>query len=526
MEDFTKILDEDDDFITYKVRKRSPAQAQPAPSYLDNSQSTVTPAPYFNAKKETPEKIEQEKEIPFQQNKAFNDLTSLQPTPQPSMVLEAEPIDVEGEFKRKEAKADRVIEPQAAPRQLPVVPDADLIAAQQTENINRATNRQARAEAEAGIVKAKGLENEAAVLEEKMRNQEILLNKQENDKGAIFDMIKDLEDQQRKALSGIKLNKRERTGGERVIAGIAAFLGGLGGGENKALKSINDELDRQSREEIEEFRAKRDDANSRFSFYLKALGSARDAAKLSRADKNDYYADKAKAAALRTKSEMAKANANKLITKLNMDSTKLKNEVANSLYTKKKDAEIEQVKRGAPLQDYGNAVNIKDLKNRDDKEIAIHLPNSNKAFIPVGSKEEIREIKTFLTRTKSVKFLLTAMKNFRDKYKEPFQRLGLAALGATKAFRKDVKKIETVAANMFLAAKDIEELGAVQKWDFPLIENAYPTNPTSWFDSEDGKIKAVDEMIDNSAADTLQQIRVPNVKALYTPSRQMRDFTK
>lgn len=236
--------------------------------------------------------------------------------------------------------------------------------------------------------------------------------------------------------------------GNRVLAGISIFLGGVAGGmqgtENRALKIINDAIDK----DIDSQKSELGKKQNLLAINLQKYRNIQDAAAATKAQLMAVTQAQVQSAAAKAGSKQALAAAQMFQGQTELEMGKLKMQLAASQMTQNKLMDP----RGMSPQE---AMRM----SQDIRDTLVQLPNGQ--FYAARNKEGAEKVSTAQAKLMPIKALMAEASNFMDQ-------------GYTLPTTQRNTEAKRLKANILVELKNLKELGQLTEADMDIINPLVP----------------------------------------------------
>jgi hypothetical protein len=281
--------------------------------------------------------------------------------------------------------------------------------------------------------------------------------------------------------------------GNRVMAAISIFLGGVAGGmqgtDNKALGIINNAIDK----DIDAQKAELGKKQNLLSINLQKYRNIQDAAAATKAQLMAVTQAQVQATAAKAGSQQALAAAQMFQGQTELEMGKLKMQLAASQMTQAK----LQDPRGISPQD---AMKM----NQEIQSTLVQLPNGN--YYPAWNKESATEIKKKQTALYPIKSLVKEASEFMDK-------------GGTFPLSRRNAEANRLEKSLMIELKNLNELGQLTQGDMDIIEPLLPSLGDFFQSKSRDALAGINRQIDNK----LNAVYSANIPGLNPMGRQSRE---
>lgn len=283
--------------------------------------------------------------------------------------------------------------------------------------------------------------------------------------------------------------------GNRVLAGISIFLGGVAGGmqgtENRALKIINDAIDK----DIDSQKSELGKKQNLLAINLQKYRNIQDAAAATKAQLMAVTQSQVQSAAAKAGSKQALAAAQMFQGQTELEMGKIKMQLAASQMTQNKLVDP----RGMSPQEA-----MKMSQEIQDK--LVQLPNGQ--YYPAFNRESAKNVKDVQTEIYNALNQINMAKKFMEQ-------------GATLPFTARNAKADMLSQNILLAAKSdaLFKLGALTNADIDIIKPLIP-DVGSFFQERN---KAKLDNLENILMGKLNAYYSANMPGLNPSGRQIRE---
>jgi len=281
--------------------------------------------------------------------------------------------------------------------------------------------------------------------------------------------------------------------GNRVMAAISIFLGGVAGGmqgtDNKALGIINNAIDK----DIDAQKAELGKKQNLLSINLQKYRNIQDAAAATKAQLMAVTQAQVAATAAKAGSQQALTAAKMFQGQTELEMGKLKMQLAASQMTQAK----LQDPRGISPQD---AMKM----NQEIQSTLVQLPNGN--YYPAWNKESATEIKKKQTALYPIKSLVKEASEFMDK-------------GGTLPLSRRNAEANRLEKSLMIELKNLNELGQLTQGDMEIIEPLLPSLGDFFQSKSRDALAGINRQIDNK----LNAVYSANIPGLNPMGRQSRE---
>ena len=236
--------------------------------------------------------------------------------------------------------------------------------------------------------------------------------------------------------------------GNRVMAGIAIFLGGVAGGmqgrENSALKFIDDAIDK----DIDSQKAELGKKQNLLAINLQKYRNIQDAAAATKAQLMAVTQAQVNQAAAKAGSKQALAAAQMFQGQTELEMGKLRAQLAAS-----------QVTQGKLLDPRGMSPQEAMKMNQEIQDKLVQLPNGQ--YYPAFDKESAVKVREAQAKLMPIKALMTEASNFMDQ-------------GYTLPITQRNTEAKRLKANILVELKNLKELGQLTEADMDIINPLVP----------------------------------------------------
>jgi multidrug efflux pump subunit AcrA (membrane-fusion protein) len=281
--------------------------------------------------------------------------------------------------------------------------------------------------------------------------------------------------------------------GNRVLAGISIFLGGVAGGmqgtENRALGIIQDAVNK----DIDAQKAEIGKKQNMLSLNMAKYNNINDAAAATKAQLLSITQAQINQAAAKMGSKQALAAA----------------QVANGQIDLQKAQLVSQISTSQAAADKLNnpaGISPKDVMklSQDIRSTLVQMPNGN--YIPAFDKESARSVKTTQEKMYPIKSLMSEAGAFMDK-------------GGTYPLTTRNKEAKRIEKNILIELKNLKELGQLTEGDMGIIEPLLPSLGDFFQADSRNAISSINRQIDAR----LNAVYSANIPGLNPSGRQSRE---
>ena len=260
--------------------------------------------------------------------------------------------------------------------------------------------------------------------------------------------------------------------GNRVLAGISIFLGGVAGGmqgtENRALKIINDAIDK----DIDSQKSELGKKQNLLAINLQKYRNIQDAAAATKAQLMAVTQAQVQSAAAKAGSKQALAAAQMFQGQTELEMGKLKMQLAASQMTQNKLMDPRGMSPKEAMQ-----------MNQEIQDKLVQLPNGQ--YYPAFNKESAVKVREAQAKLMPIKALMTEASNFMDQ-------------GYTLPVTQRNTEAKRLKANILVELKNLKELGQLTEADMDIINPLVPQLGDILFQGKDrDAIASINRQLDN-----------------------------
>lgn len=332
------------------------------------------------------------------------------------------------------------------------------------ETMIQASKQQADASAQAALEQQK-------IYEEQVREiqlNEIARQKQEQAVQGELDKLKN--DVATQKIDPTRVWSNMSTG-NKVMAAISVFLGGVAGGmqgtDNKALGIINRAID----QDIDAQKSELGKKQNLLAINLQKYRNIQDAAAATKAQLMAVTQAQVQATAAKAGSQQAMAAAQMFQGQTELEMGKLKMQLAAS-----------QMTQGKLLDPRGMSAQDAMKMNQDIQDKLVQLPNGN--YYPAFNKESAAKVRDVQTEMYNALSTIKQAKNFMEQ-------------GSTYPFTERNSKAETITQSLLAQAKSpaLLNLGALTNADLKLIDPLIPDVGSFFQEKNKAKLDNLEAML-------------------------------
>ena len=400
---------------------------------------------------------------------------------QPSEITAAAPAPAQTGLPGYLSQTEQFMQPQAqAPAGLP----SDYTKA--FNEIQQGTLQQAQAHADAAT-------QQAQVYEEQMKELQLNEIARKTQADAAMQEINKLQnDVLTQKIDPTRVWSNMSTG-NRVLAGISIFLGGVAGGmqgtENRALGIIQDAVNK----DIDAQKAEMGKKQNMLSVNMAKYNNIQDAANATKAQLLSITQAQINQAAAKMGSKQALAAAQVANGQIDLQKAQLISQISTS--------QAAAAKLNNPA-----GISPKDVQklNQDIKDTLVLMPNGN--YMQAVNKERAFQVSKLQEKMYPIKSLMSEASTFMDQ-------------GGTLPFTRKNAEAKRLEKNILIELKNLKELGALTAADMGIIEPLLP----SLGDFFQGKSRDAISSINRQIESRLNAAYSANIPGLNPSGRQSRE---
>lgn len=400
---------------------------------------------------------------------------------QPSEITTAAPASAQTGLPGYLSQTEQFMQPQQQPQAgLP----SDYTKA--FDEIQQGTLQQAQAHADAAT-------QQAQVYEEQMKELQLNEKARKAQADAVMNDINKIQtDVMTQKIDPTRIWSNMSTG-NRVLAGISIFLGGVAGGmqgkENSALAIIQDAVNK----DIDSQKADMGKKQNMLSLNMAKYNNVNDAAAATKAQLLSITQAQINQAAAKMGSRQALAAAQVANGQIDLQKAQLVSQISAS--------QAAAAKLNNPA-----GISPKDVMklNQDIRSTLVQMPNGN--YIPAFDKESARAVKTTQEKMYPIKSLMSEASAFMDK-------------GGTFPLSTRNKESKRIEKSILIELKNLKELGQLTEGDMGIINPLLPSLGDFFQTDSRNAISSINRQIESR----LNAVYSTNIPGLNPSGRQSRE---